>query len=200
MKRILSIIFFLVICSYSRAQQSSPRDLYPGLFEAVQLGNIFPDNKTFVDMKPLNNPSAIMTDYNAECQKPDFKLADFVAKNFIMPGSAGKTFNSTISLGIKKHIDTLWQVLDRKADAASNSSLLPLKYDYIIPGGRFREIYYWDSYFTMLGLQESHKINVINNMILNFADLIDRYGFIPNSRGNAPARVSIFSRRFNLKL
>jgi len=180
MKRILNIIGFLVTCSYSHAQQISPRNLYPGLFEAVQLGNIFPDNKTFVDMKPLNNPSAIMADYNAERQKADFKLADFIAKNFIMPGSTGKTFNSTISLGIRKHIDTLWQVLERKADAASNSSLLPLKFDYIIPGGRFREIYYWDSYFTMLGLQESHKIKVINNMISNFADLIDRYGFIPN--------------------
>lgn len=180
MKRILSMFFLLATYTCSNAQKISPRNLYPGLFEAVQLGNIFPDNKTFVDMKPLYSQSAILADYNAERQKADFKLTDFVAKNFIMPGSTGKPFNSTISLGIRKHIDTLWQVLQRGANAASNSSLLPLKFDYIIPGGRFREIYYWDSYFTMLGLQESHKIKVINNMISNFADLIDRYGFIPN--------------------
>ncbi|MGU0160043.1 trehalase family glycosidase [Escherichia coli] len=23
---------------------------------------------------------------------------------------------------------------------------------YVVPGGHFREVYYWDSYFTMLGL------------------------------------------------
>ena len=32
------------------------------------------------------------------------------------------------------------------------SSLLPLPRPYVVPGGRFRELYYWDSYFTMLGL------------------------------------------------
>ena len=60
------------------------------------------------------------------------------------------------------------------------SSLLPLPYPYIVPGGRFGEIYYWDSYFTMLGLKESDEIEMIENMIKNFASLIDRYGFIPN--------------------
>ena len=33
-------------------------------------------------------------------------------------------------------------------------SLLPLPKPYVVPGGRFREVYYWDSYFTMLGLAE----------------------------------------------
>ena len=28
---------------------------------------------------------------------------------------------------------------------------------YVVPGGRFSEIYYWDSYFTMLGLEESGR-------------------------------------------
>ena len=80
-----------------------------------------------------------------------------------------------------KHIDTLWQVLSRKPDSTSKySSLLPLPYDYIVPGGRFREMYYWDSYFTMLGLQESHRVTIIQNMVSNFAYLIDTYGFIPN--------------------
>ncbi|MEL4411540.1 trehalase family glycosidase, partial [Shewanella algae] len=47
-------------------------------------------------------------------------------------------------------------------------------------GGRFREIYYWDSYFTMLGLLESGRIDLIEQMVKNFASLIDRFGFIPN--------------------
>jgi alpha,alpha-trehalase len=49
-----------------------------------------------------------------------------------------------------------------------------------VPGGRFREIYYWDSYFTMLGLQVSGRADVIQHMVDNFAHLIDTLGFIPN--------------------
>jgi alpha,alpha-trehalase len=46
--------------------------------------------------------------------------------------------------------------LKRDADKPmEGSSLLALPNPYMVPGGRFREIYYWDSYFTMLGLKES---------------------------------------------
>jgi alpha,alpha-trehalase len=50
----------------------------------------------------------------------------------------------------------------------------------VVPGGRFREIYYWDSYFTMLGLKESGENDLIENMIKNFAYLIHTYGHVPN--------------------
>ena len=58
--------------------------------------------------------------------------------------------------------------------------MIPLPNPYIVPGGRFREVYYWDSYFTMLGLQVSKRVDIIENMINNFAYLIDTVGFIPN--------------------
>jgi alpha,alpha-trehalase len=49
----------------------------------------------------------------------------------------------------------MWQVLRREPDEIEPySSLLRLARPYVIPGGRFREIYYWDSYFTMLGLEQ----------------------------------------------
>ena len=38
-----------------------------------------------------------------------------------------------------------------------------------MPGGRFREVYYWDSYFTMLGLIESGRIDLVRSMLDNFA-------------------------------
>ena len=49
-----------------------------------------------------------------------------------------------------------------------------------MPGGRFREIYYWDSYFTMLGLQEAAAQNWSTTWCDNFAYLIDTYGHVPN--------------------
>jgi len=70
-------------------------------------------------------------------------------------------------------------VLTRNPQAA-NDSLIELPYPYVVPGGRFREIYYWDSYFIMLGLKISKRWDLIANMINNFAWLIDQYGYIPN--------------------
>jgi alpha,alpha-trehalase len=49
-----------------------------------------------------------------------------------------------------------------------------------VPGGRFREVYYWDSYFTMLGLRAHGRWDLIENMVGNFAFLIVHHGFIPN--------------------
>ena len=62
----------------------------------------------------------------------------------------------------------------------AHSSLLPLPKPYVVPGGRFREVYYWDSYFTMLGLAESGQHQRVRDMLDNFAYLIDTYGHIPN--------------------
>jgi alpha,alpha-trehalase len=50
----------------------------------------------------------------------------------------------------------------------------------VVPGGRFREIYYWDSYFTMLGLAESGRRDLLEDMVRDFAYLIDTYGHVPN--------------------
>lgn len=60
------------------------------------------------------------------------------------------------------------------------SSLLALPQSYIVPGGRFSETYYWDSYFTMLGLAESGREDLLKCMADNFAWMIENYGHIPN--------------------
>jgi alpha,alpha-trehalase len=64
--------------------------------------------------------------------------------------------------------------------AQPGTSLLPLTKPYIVPGGRFREIYYWDSYFTMQGLMQDRRYDLARDMLANIADLIDRYGHMPN--------------------
>ena len=181
MKKIFLIFSLLIAFCFAYSQPLSPRQLFPGLFEAVQLSDIFPDSKTFVDAVAVRDPALIMKDYNEQKGAPGFDLKKFVDANFVLPGADNGSFKSDIAAGVVKHIDTLWQVLYRKHDTVGKySSLLPLPNDFIIPGGRFRETYYWDSYFTMLGLQESHKTKIIQNMIGNFAYLLDTYGFIPN--------------------
>src|SRR5690606_34480061 len=79
------------------------------------------------------------------------------------------------------HIDNLWDVLTRHPrQHRPYSSLLPLPRPYVVPGGRFGELYYWDSYFTMLGLAESGRHDLLRAMADNFAWLIDCYGHVPN--------------------
>jgi alpha,alpha-trehalase len=98
-----------------------------------------------------------------------------------MPINPATDFQTDTTEDIRSHIKKLWRVLRRDPDkVVEGSSLLALPYPYIVPGGRFREIYYWDSYFTMLGLKESGEFEMIENMVKNFAYLIHHYGHIPN--------------------
>ena len=154
---------------------------YGPLFAAVREQRIFADSKTFVDCVPKFAPAAILADYLAMAQSPGagFNLREFIQDRFVLPPIAQVDVPS--GQGVEQHIHTLWRVLRREPDLPQvGSSLLPLPFPYIVPGGRFREIYYWDSYFTMLGLRESGEEEMIGNMADNFAQLIRRYGFVPN--------------------
>ncbi|MBD0374432.1 MAG: alpha,alpha-trehalase TreA [Flavisolibacter sp.] len=183
MKRFAFVLLTLLSVTLSPAQSVLPPDkIYGALFTDVQLSRIFPDNKTFVDCIPKRDPQAILQDYKAVKNNPAvrFSLQRFVEENFIIPQAPQSDYQSK-EKDVVKHIENLWTVLKRKSDSAiKGSSLLPLPYPYIVPGGRFREIYYWDSYFTMLGLKESGEAGVIEDMIKNFAYLIQTYGHIPN--------------------
>jgi alpha,alpha-trehalase len=166
----------------------SPRQLFPGLFEAVQLGRIFPDNKTFVDAAPKQAPAVILAVWRREKSQPGFKLKAFVTAHFELPTNNFVPFTSNVAAGLRHHLDTLWTVLARPSVAATNPadslaayrSLVPLPKPYLVPGGRFREVYYWDSYFTMLGLAEAGRGQLLKDITDNFAYLIGRFGFVPN--------------------
>ncbi len=181
LKKIFWLILLMGLLIRVTAQPSTPRQLYGDLFVEVQMQSVFPDGKTFVDCTPKYDPAEIMRKYNAEKKRPGFDLKQFVADNFNLPITPADNYKSDISAGVKRHIEDLWSVLGRQPDQpVAKSSLLPLPYPYIVPGGRFREVYYWDSYFTMLGLRESGQTDMIENMVRNFAYLINTYGFIPN--------------------
>lgn len=166
-----------------RVAQLLPPDLLFGeLFERVQMERIFPDGKTFVDMRPRSSAAEINQAYETQKGAADFDLLAFVNEHFEAPFDPGTRFESDTSRGIGEHIKALWPVLTRRAGAGEgdDGSLIPLPKNYVVPGGRFREIYYWDSYFTMLGLRVSGEEELIRDMVDNFAHLINELGFIPN--------------------
>ena len=180
------LLVFLQSCSAGKGASLEneiivlpPEELYGDLFYDVQSNNeIFPDSKTFVDAVPKVSPQEIRNNYELLEDKSSQRLSNFIGIHFIVPQDTN-TYQ-TDSSSINRHINKLWDVLKRPADVPVSGTLLPLPNPYIVPGGRFREIYYWDSYFTMLGLQEDGEIETIKNMVDNFSFLIDTYGFIPN--------------------
>lgn len=158
-----------------------PPDIRLGpLFHAVQAAKIFPDQKTFADAVPKQDPTAILTDWQMQKMQRNFDLKRFVATNFILPAE-GEKYVPPAGQSLREHINGLWPVLTRSASQANQwDSLLPLPKPYVVPGGRFREVYYWDSYFTMLGLAESGHWDRVQDMVDNFASELDKYGHIPN--------------------
>jgi alpha,alpha-trehalase len=159
-----------------------PQVLFKNLFFAVQSAQVFPDSKTFADAVPKSSPKEILARFAAEKPVTREALQAFVTANFEVPAQvSGTELPSQERVTITRHIDLLWDQLTRTSSAAPPySSLLPLPKPYVVPGGRFRELYYWDSYFTMLGLVESGRHDLALHMVRDFASLIDKYGHVPN--------------------
>ena len=163
------------------AKLYTPDLLIGELFADVQLNQVFEDGKTFVDCTAKYPYETIRRNYAAQKMASDFDLKAFVLEHFEVPPSITSDFKSDPTRSATPHVEALWPVLLRKSDVEKEgSTLITLPSPYIVPGGRFREVYYWDSYFTMLGLAESGKFDIITNMLDNFAHLIQTVGHIPN--------------------
>ncbi|MEO5935352.1 MAG: alpha,alpha-trehalase TreA [Duganella sp.] len=155
------------------AHAATPHEMFGPLFEAVQAARIYPDAKTFADAVAKEDPQTILAQFHREQPRDGAALKAFVERYFSLPAP------TTVTL--RQHIASLWPVLTRPPlEPPKWSSALALPASYVVPGGRFREIYYWDSYFTMLGLKADHRGDLVDSMIVDFKSLIERYGFIPN--------------------
>ena len=145
------------------------------LFEAVANSAIYSDGKTFVDSLPNSDPQEILKTFETERDNPTFNLKAFIESHFTFPSKIKDEVPKASSM--KEYIEKMWPILHRKMEAPSQwSTLISLPHSHIVPGGRFRECFYWDSYFTALGL----PLLYIKEMVQNFAYLIDLLGFIPN--------------------
>ncbi|HKU90482.1 MAG TPA: alpha,alpha-trehalase TreA [Steroidobacteraceae bacterium] len=179
-----------------------PSVVYGDLFDTVQRQKVFVDSKTFADAVPKDSPAGIMAAWRQEKRGAGFDLRAFVERHFTVPEVRESTYRSRAGEDVCAHIASLWPVLTRQPDApVAGSSLLPLPHRYVVPGGRFQEIYYWDSYFTMLGLEAPERRALATDMLANFAHLIDTYGHIPNgnrtyylSRSQPPFFAAMVSR------
>ena len=159
----------------------TPYQIYGELFEALHKSGNWKDGKLISDAIPKSSPEFILSKYRQEKVNGDFDLRTFFESHFVLPTKASSDFESDSERTAEAHIYALWDVLTRAADKVEDgASLIGLPHDYVVPGGRFNEIYYWDSYFTIIGLGIHGKVELVESMIDNFAWLIDTLGFIPN--------------------
>ena len=73
------------------------------------------------------------------------------------------------------------RTLPARADQIRDHGLLYVPYPYVVPGGRFNEMYGWDSYFIQLGLLRDGELELARNMTDNFLYEIAHYGMILNA-------------------
>jgi len=153
----------------------TPAETFGPLYEAVQRAKVFSDNKTFVDLVPRDPPDTIMAAFRAEAPHTRDELAAFVARHFRSQSEV------SAKPSMREHIKALWSILAKPPlVVVPGSSSLQLPNTFVVAGGRFNEMYYWDSYFTMLGLKADGEKPLIEAMLGNFTSLVERYGHVPN--------------------
>lgn len=175
------------------------------LLNTVQMAKIYQDSKTFVDMKLRRPPNETLERFDEFMtkwdQKPDkFNVINFVNENF---EEAGLEFENWDPVDWKPHpqfvdrikdeeykkwclrLNDIWKDLGRKMKKEVQEhqelySIIWVPNPVIVPGGRFREFYYWDSYWIIQGLLLSEMDKTVKGMLENFLYIIENYGHIPN--------------------
>ncbi|XP_065842693.1 trehalase-like [Oscarella lobularis] len=170
------------------------------ILRAFQLSNLFNDSKTFVDLPLKFDPSFVFDMFDRLRPVTEEGLRAFLELFFLQTGSdivewrpADWTASPPLFANISdpalrmwaSELNKVWLALGRKInpDVYANPqrhSILPVPHPFIVPGGRFREFYYWDTYWIVKGLLACNMSDTVMNTLLNFVDLVNRYGFVPN--------------------
>lgn len=163
--------------------KKAPDELLGELFGDVQTQQIYPDGKTFVDLVPKRRIRLIKEEYKLLKADPNFDLREFISRHFYdLADTVHKKDPFIVSPNdtAEEHISRLWEYLERR-NRVDRGSLIALPHKYIVPGSRFNEQFYWDSYFIMVGLAAQDKWSDVEGMIKNVAYMIRKYGYVPTA-------------------
>jgi len=159
--------------------KASPDEALGELFSVVQQHQVYADGMTFIDLIPKTRMKQIKKRYELMKNDPDFDLQEFVSKYFAAYDIGTSQYHTNPHHTARQHIQELWHVLERR-NRLDRGSLIAIPYPYIVPGGRFTAQFYWDSYFTMLGLAADGRWDMVENMLKNCTYMIRKFGFVPN--------------------
>lgn len=150
------------------------------LFVDLQTSGIWEDEKAIADSILKRPAKEILELYLEFKDTTDFNLEHFFHEHFAFLQDPAVGFQPDAKRSPKEHIESLWPFLRKSPDAPERSTRVPLPKSYVVPGGRFQEVYYWDSFFTQLGLLRSGKAEWVEDILDNFTYLIQKFGHIPN--------------------
>ncbi|KIP05208.1 glycoside hydrolase family 37 protein [Phlebiopsis gigantea 11061_1 CR5-6] len=178
------------------------------ILQTVNLAQAYADPKTFVDKPTSKRSQQVVADFNAlfnssttEGSIVTFLDSDFKGEGLELEAGALPTFNANPAFlnnvtdpllkAWSQTVHGYWTQLIRSTNHSAlcpegtesgscESSLIPLNHTFVVPGGRFREQYYWDSYWIVRGLLKSELPGIANDTLQNFMDEIEHFGFIPN--------------------
>jgi alpha,alpha-trehalase len=177
----LILIFLVFSCGNPVRQKAikSPEELFPGLFQDVQMSGIFTDSKVFADCVPKYPATLILEQYKKVRMDSNFSLMKFLEGYFEFPDTLNTKYIPQKAQTIEQYISTLWPALLRKPEN-DGGSLIPFRKPHVFSALNAREAYYQDAYFVMLGLAAEGKEKELENMVINFSTLINDFGHIPS--------------------
>lgn len=164
------------------------------------------DSKAFVDQPLRSSAAAVLRSWHEGCGRAGApppsraSLAAFLAEHFDPAGSdlvnvrpadwhADASFLKRISNAsvreFAKHVHGLWPALGRRTSSSVSAqpdrhTLTALPNAFIVPGGRFRESYYWDSLWIVRGLLISGMCETAEGMVRNLLHQVAVHGYVPN--------------------
>ncbi|KAJ7268041.1 trehalase [Mycena rebaudengoi] len=175
------------------------------LLQTLHLAHPYDDPKTIVDKPTAKTSKAVLADFAklpgngsiTEGQVVDFLDSDFQGEGrelqaMPLPGFKEspaflKNTSDPLVKAFSQTVHGFWTQLIRGTNESTlcthgecESSLIPLNHTFVVPGGRFREQYYWDSFWIVEGLIASELYDIVNATLQNFMDEIENFGFIPN--------------------
>ena len=150
-----------------------------GLFVDLHRSGHWPDQKVISDAILLAPAEDILTAYATARSKGPVDLQAFFAQWF-RPVSRQTNYRTNPAHSPVEHLQAVWSHLTRAPDdPAERSTRIALPHPYVVVGGRFQEAYYWDSYFTQLGLLKSGQHDLVRAMLDNFAHAVATIGTSP---------------------
>jgi alpha,alpha-trehalase len=188
----------------------------------IQMKNIFPDSKTFVDMPSRFSEQKILDNFSKLSSDPSLdELQKFLIENFYQAGADVIISEPSDWKELPKFVENIkdkklkefgvalnekWKNLLRKFVKMCDecvSSTIETANAFVVPGGRFIEYYYWDTFWIVEGLLICEMYDTVKGILINFLDIIKKNGYIPNgariyylNRSQPPLLTQMISEYF----
>ncbi len=192
-----------------------------------EFGDTRPSHEQSLELDSENNVGSSQMEslgLRSATKRDKEELQQFINKWFLQPGTDTEPIEFSLGCGdtiknrnSKQSMDKLptfegllgsMSKLCRKAchpDSGMKSSLIHAPYPFVIPGERFRESYYWDSYWIIKGLlKEKSHYEFCLGIVRNFAYMVQKVGMVPNgfrsyylNRSQPPMLTCMVSELYN---